>query len=142
MLYLPSFGTSPIEQFSVIDEFDGYHGQAFLAFKQTISSAKRPLDEFLMGFGIMIPPRNACISEDIEEKEAFATTSTVEPRELNVFVLGTIAHVEVTWVDTLSIHMEYNKALNTLYLFRYPSFCAANIPQTYDDHSTKGIIHR
>ncbi|MCJ1404907.1 hypothetical protein MMC11_008133 [Xylographa trunciseda] len=144
MLYQPSFGTSPPEQFSITDDFDGYHGQAFLAFKQDTSSAKRNLEDFLMGFGLVIPPRNTCISEDIEERQAFDSVSTVDSSELNASILHEIAHVNFKWVDSLASHMEYNKAMNTLYLFRYPSFCAANLPQSSKNNgseTTKSVLH-
>jgi len=34
MLFQPSFGTSPPQRLSVVDDFDGVQGQAFMAFKQ------------------------------------------------------------------------------------------------------------
>lgn len=141
MLYQPSFHTSPPELLSVVDDFDGYQGQAFIAFKQKVVGAKNSLDDFLMGFGLVIPPKNTCISEDTEEKQAFETTSTVEPHELNAYVLESIAHVKIKWIDSMAAHLEYNKAMNTLYLFRYPSFCAANIPVNSEEAVARGVIH-
>ena len=142
MLFQPAFGNCPPQQFSVIDDFDGCQGQAFLAFKQDTSEAKRRLDEFLMGFGLLIPPRNTCISEDVEEKQAFNSIFTVEAGELNGFVLETIAHIQIRWTDCLAVHLEYHKASNTLYLFRYPSFCAANLPKLVKDSPVQGVIHK
>lgn len=142
MLFQPSFGTCPPQQLSVVDDFDGYQGQAFLAFKQDTSEAKRRLNDFLMGFGLLIPPRNTCISEDTEERQAFDSIFTVEPGEFNGFVLESIAHIEIRWTDCLSVHLEYHKATNTLYLFRYPSFCAANLPKLVKDSLVQGVIHR
>ena len=142
MLYRPSFGTCPSQQLSVIDDFDGHHGQAFMSFKQDTSEAKRRLDDFLMGFGLLIPPGNTCISEDAEDRQAFATVLTVEPGEFNGFVLESIAHIQIRWTDCLAVHMEYHKATNTLYLFRYPSFCAANLPKWLKDSPVESVIHR
>ncbi len=142
MLFQPSFGTCPSQQLSVVDDFDGYQGQAFLAFKQNTSEAKRRLDDFLMGFGLLIPPRNTCISEDTEERQAFDSIFTVEPAEFNGFVLESIAHIQIKWTDCLAVHLEYHKATNTLYLFRYPSFCAANLPSLVKDSYVEGVIHR
>ena len=142
MLFQPSFGTCPPQQLSVVDDFDGHQGQAFMAFKQGTSEAKRRLDDFLMGFGLLIPPRNTCISEDIEERQAFDSIFTVEPEQLNGFVLNTIAHIHIRWTDCLAVHLEYHKATNTLYLFRYPSFCAASLPVLLKGESIDSVIHR
>ena len=141
MLYQPSLGTSPMEQFAVIDDFDGYHGQAFLAFKQDTKNSRRRLDEFLMGFGLLIPPRNTCFSEDLEEKSAFDSVTTITSGEFNAYVLRSIAHINIKWVDSLSVHLEYNKATNTLYLFRYPSFCAASKPHVAKENTGYSVLH-
>ena len=141
MLYQPSFGTSPVGEFAILDDFDGYQGQAFLAFKQDSKNSKRRLDQFLMGFGLLVPPKNTCFSEDPEEKLAFDSITTVEPAEFNAYVLRSIAHVNIRWVDTLSVHLEYNKTTNTLYLFRYPSFCSASQPHNAKEDTSYAVIH-
>ena len=142
MLFQPSFGTCPPQQLSVVDDFDGHQGQAFMAFKQDTSEAKRRLDDFLMGFGLLIPPRNTCISEDIEEKQAFDSIFAVEPEQFNGFVLNSIAHIQIRWTDCLAVHLEYHKATNMLYLFRYPSFCAASLPALLKGNSVGSVMHR
>ena len=141
MLYQPSFHTSPPELLSVVDDFDGYQGQAFIAFKQKAVSAKNSLDDFLIGFGLVIPPKNTCISEDTEEKQAFEAASIVEPHELNAYVLESIAHIKIKWIDSMAAHLEYNKAINTLYVFRYPSFCAANVPVSSKETVARSVIY-
>lgn len=95
-----------------------------------------------MGFGLLIPPRNTCISEDIEEKKAFDFIFTVAPGEFNGFVLDSIAHVQIRWTDCLAVHLEYHKATNTLYLFRYPPFCAVSLPRLSKESLVKSVRHR
>ncbi|KAI9811065.1 MAG: hypothetical protein M1827_005647 [Pycnora praestabilis] len=141
MLYQPSFGTCPPQQLAILNNLDGYQGQAFLAFKQDQSSAKKRLDTFLMGFGLLFPPKNVCMSEEQEDIQAFETFKTIECQELNASVLNSIAHINIQWVDILAPHLEFNKATNTLYLFRYPSFCIANLPCDGKDGHAKGIIY-
>ena len=102
------------------------------------------LVDFLTGFGLVIPTRNTCISEDVEERQAFDSVSTTDSSELNASILHDIAHVNFKWIDSLAAHMEYNKAMNTLYLFRYPSFCAASLPPSSEDdepETTKSVLH-
>ena len=142
MLFQPSLGTCPPQQLSVVDDFDGHQGQAFMAFEQNTSEAKKRLDDFLMGFGLLIPPRNTCISEDFEERQAFDSIFTVEPEQFSSFVLKSIAHIHIRWTDCLAVHLEYHKATNTLYLFRYPSFCAASLSASLKGDSVDSVIYR
>jgi hypothetical protein len=140
MLYAPSFGTSPPHQLAIADVLDGFVGQAFMVFKQNQTSAKRCLPDFLLGFGLMLPRENICISEDTEDRQAFDSLTVINPGEFNAYSLQSIAKIRIKWVDVLSPHMEFDKATNTLFLYRYPSFCIANLPSP-DDVSSKGVIH-
>ncbi|MCJ1365751.1 hypothetical protein MMC16_004876 [Acarospora aff. strigata] len=141
MLYTPSFGTSPPKQFAICDDLDGFRGQTFLVLRQDQLCAKRRLSSLLMGFGLLLPPPNTCLSEDPEERQAFESTTVIQSGELNAFLLQSIAHIQIKWIDVLAPHLEFNKATNTLYLFRYPSFCVANIPSETDGSNFKGVIH-
>jgi hypothetical protein len=31
--------------------------------------------------------------------------------------------VEIEWVDMMNLHLEFNEALKTLKIFRFPSYC-------------------
>ncbi len=126
MLYKPALGTCPPQQFAIIDEQDGYRGQAFMALKQCQGAAKRPLHDFLLGFGILLPPPNLCMSTSVEITTSFAKLNTVEPSSFNAFLLSTIGHYKIEWVDVLSCHLEVDERAKTIFLFRYPSFCAAS----------------
>ncbi len=142
MLFTPSFGTSPPTQFAINDDLDGYRGQSFLVLKQDQIGAKRHFSDLLMGFGLILPPPNTCVSEVPEEIDAFESITTIEPGELNAHLLQSIAHIRIKWVDVLAPHLEFNKATNTLFLFRYPSFCFANLPAETAEGKSRGVIHR
>jgi hypothetical protein len=141
MLYSPSFGTSPPQQLAIADVLDGFTGQAFMVLKQNQTSAKRSLPDFLLGFGLMLPQENICMSEDTEDRQAFESLAVINPGDFNAYLLQSIAKIRIKWVDVLAPHMEFDKATNTLFLFRYPSFCVANLPSP-NDISSKGVIHR
>ncbi|KAK4039377.1 hypothetical protein C8A01DRAFT_47166 [Parachaetomium inaequale] len=51
---------------------------------------------------------------------------------LNYFTLRTIGRVKLKWVDTLTAHLAFDRSTRTLSLFRYPSFCVANLLRTND----------
>ncbi len=138
MLFEASFHTCPPEQFALTAMLEGCDCQAFWTTKQAQSRCSLCLPDFLLGFGLMLPKANLCISEDTEDRNAFDDVALVGHKSLNAALLHIVAHVKIEWVDIIALHMEYNKALNVLYLFRYPSFCVANVPS---QPGGKGVIH-
>ena len=127
MLYKPHLGTTFPQQLVVVEEHDGLISQTILPCRQASAAAKRPLSTFLLGFGLLIPQRNTCLSEDPEDRQAYRSFLHVDSQQINAFVLHELAHFELRWVDTLSMHLELDKEAKVLYLFRYPSFCVANL---------------
>ena len=127
MLYLPDLGACPLQQLAIADIMDGYNGQAFMKFKQDHSTVKSSLSDFLLGFGLMLPKENVCISEDLEYCQAFEKVDIVTPQDLNASLLQRFAKIDIEWIDLLAPHLEFDKATNKLYLFRHPSFCMANL---------------
>ncbi|KAI9841902.1 MAG: hypothetical protein M1837_000288 [Sclerophora amabilis] len=140
MLYAPSFGTCPPQHLAICDDLDGFTGQAYMTLKQDRVHATSCLPDFLLGFGLMLPKENAYLGEDLEEKKDFDSVSTIHSGELNIYLLRSIGRVNIKWVDVLAPHMEYDIATNTVFLFRYPSFCAASLTCTGDIDPT-GVIH-
>lgn len=51
---------------------------------------------------------------------------------LNYFTLHTIGRIKLKWVDTLTAHLAFDRSTRTLSLFRYPSFCVANVLRKND----------
>jgi len=127
LLFQPALGTCPLQQMAVADVMDGYNGQAFMKFKQDHCTIKRPLSDFLLGFGLMLPKENTCISEDAEDCQAYEKVDIVRPEEINVSLLHRFARIDIEWVDVMAPHLEFDKATNKLFLFRHPSFCMANL---------------
>ena len=111
-----------------------------MTLKQDQSTVKRSLPEFLVGFGLMLPRENLCISDDPEECLAFERVSITSPDMFNAALLQSLARINFKWVDVMAPHLEFDKATNTVFLFRYPSFCMANIPPQRDSN-VRGVIH-
>jgi hypothetical protein len=141
MLYQPALGTCPLQLLALADVMDGYNGQAFMKSKQDQSAIKRPLCDFLLGFGLMLPEENICISEDPEDCQAYEKVDIVRPEELNAFLLHQLAKIEIEWVDVMAPHLEFDKATNKLYLFRHPSFCCANASLP-EESSVRNMIYK
>ncbi|KAL9615520.1 MAG: hypothetical protein Q9167_000033 [Letrouitia subvulpina] len=141
MLYKPALGTCPSQQLAVTDEQAGYRGQAFVSLKQHQMATKRPLYEFLMGFGILLPPLNFCGSLDPEEKGAIDAHTAVKPSQFNAYIFQSIGHFKLKWVDILSCHLDLDDRTKTIYLFRHPSFCFASSAINTRDEKMKSVIH-
>jgi hypothetical protein len=52
-----------------------------------------------------------------------STWRPLYPNETNAYLLHLLLHVNIQWVDSLSLHLDYDKSSRTLSLFSYPSFC-------------------
>ncbi|KAF4238261.1 hypothetical protein CNMCM6457_010282 [Aspergillus fumigatiaffinis] len=109
--------------FDIHDEQGGYRGDAYMCLKLEVASCTRmPLSELLMGFGVLLPSKNLCLSDDDASREAFQRKVEVNAKRFNAHFLTSIAGVRLKWVDTLACHLEYNPATKELFLFRFPSF--------------------
>ena len=127
-------------QFIIEDEQNGFRGQAYLELQQDMKTCtKDTLSELLMGFGMLLPAKNMCLSDDTEEQKAYHQELEVNIRGLNANLIVSVAGVRLKWVDTLACHLEYNPAVKELYLFRFPSFCLSCLGSS--DSSHKSVIH-
>lgn len=141
MLYQADMHSCPPEQLAIQSQMGIHQGQAHMCLKQNHSSCKRRMHEFLLGYGLLLPPRNFEGLGSVEDKKAFAEFKSVSPDSFNAYLLSSIGDVTIEWVDSLSCHMEFNSHLNKLFLFRYPSFCLANISADGSRHSAKSVIY-
>ncbi len=141
MLYEAALGTCPSSYLAIDDVVDGCTSVVYMSLKQDLSRIKLPLPEFLLGFGLMLPKENLCLSSDQDDCEAFEKISIVTPKELNASLLQTLARIKIKWVDVMAPHLEFDKDTHTLFLFRHPSFAMANLPGD-DDSWSEGILYR
>lgn len=95
MLYKPDFVSVEAqvpECFKILDEMDGYHGETRACLTQSAAYAsKKPLPDFLLGFGMMLPPPNcSAFADDDDQQKFFAEYQRVSPKEINAHVLKNI----------------------------------------------------
>jgi hypothetical protein len=134
MLYKPDFVSADAQVpgcFNILDEMDGYRGETRACLTQAAAYAsKKPLPDFLLGFGLMLPPPNYnAFANDDDQQKLFFECKTVLPKEMNAHVLKNICGLSFRWVDSLSCHLEMDKRSGTVFLYRYPSFCAHHCRQ-------------
>lgn len=141
MLYRPNMQSCPLVLLAIANEMDGHQGQAHMCLKQNHSACKRPMHEFLLGFGVLLPPRNFSVLESPEDKIAFNELKTATAVSFNAHLLVSIGRINIKWTDSLACHLEFDTSSNTLFLFRYPSFCVANLPLDTSVSPYKSVIH-
>ncbi|KFG79907.1 hypothetical protein MANI_009193 [Metarhizium anisopliae] len=129
MLYKPDLLSYVHGEFNIFDETDGYRGEARVSLVQPEHSGKQDLPSFLLGFGMMLPPRQYCAFDDADEKKLFHRTKRITPKDLNADVLTKVCGIRLQWVDSLSCHLELDRLSGTLFLYRYPSFCVSILQQ-------------
>lgn len=144
MLYQPDLPSSSAgglgHEYNIVDETGGYRGEAHLCLNQFIPTSNKNLPEFLLGFGMMLPPQNYCGFDDPDDRSLFNSTKTVASKDLNAHVLTKICGITIHWVDSLSCHLELDRQSGRLFLYRYPSFCVSSLKQHSD--SRKSPLHR
>ena len=140
MPYRPAVIQENPEEFTIQDEQNGYRGQAYISLLQDIrTGSKEILGELLMGFGVPLPSKNICLSDDTEEQKIFHQRLEISTKALNANLLVSIAGIRIRWIDNLTCHMEYNPATKELYLFRFPLFCLSCLSSTKKD--SRSVIH-
>ncbi|KAI0813656.1 hypothetical protein GGR55DRAFT_687335 [Xylaria sp. FL0064] len=125
MLYQPHFDPHSPQGYRILDEMSGYAGTTRMSLYQPPDSSTMNLPDFLLGFGVMLPPPNYCAYENDDDKQLFSQTMTIGPTDIDAHVLSRLCGVRFQWVDSLACHLELDKHSGTLYIYRYPSFCVS-----------------
>ncbi|KAF2267609.1 hypothetical protein CC78DRAFT_511770 [Lojkania enalia] len=127
MLYRPAFNTCTLSELAIHEDGDEHSSR--LVFQTNRISAElcdRPLFIVLKGFGNLLPSSISSATPTASENNKLAATSIpLNPVETNAYLLRTLLHVKIRWVDCVALHLDYDKSSKTLSLFRFPSFCAA-----------------
>ncbi len=95
----------------------GYHGEARVCLSQFTLASKNPLPNFLLGFGMMLPPPNYDAFVDDDNQKLFRESKTVSPKEVNAYVLKNICGTKFQWVNSLPCHLEMDKHSGTVFLY-------------------------
>ncbi|KAI0531915.1 hypothetical protein GGR58DRAFT_518135 [Xylaria digitata] len=136
MLYQPCFDIGIPGGYRILDEMNGYQGSTRMSLYQSSNSGARNLPEFLLGFGMMLPPPNYCSSDNDADRHTFNQIKTITPNDIDAHVLSRLCGLKFQWVDSLSCHLELDKHSSTLFIYRYPSFCISNLQQ-HEAHNMK-----
>ncbi|CAH0057326.1 unnamed protein product [Clonostachys solani] len=129
MLYRPDLTGCPSTQLAI------YHDDSlpdsklvFYAYKMSTDLCDRPLFALLRGFGNLLPAGYHIHQEtSVLSKKAVASWIPLYPSEVNAYLLTTLLGVRFRWVDSISLHLDFDKSSRTLSLFCFPSKCVSQL---------------
>lgn len=129
MIYQPDFNVCPSNQLVIHHEVgDPDSGLVYDTYTVPAEMSDRPLYVLLKGFGNLLPARSSNTAmAAVESSKAAASWTALYPDELNAYLLHTLLRVRFRWVDTLALHLDYDKSSRTLSLFSFPSMCISQL---------------
>lgn len=132
MLYLPSFNTCPLTQLEIHQHIDQPNSRlVYDTFQMPAELADRPIAILLKGYGNLLPARRQDLTKVASETSRAASSwNPIKVDEMNAHFLFSFLNVNISWVDTLALHLDYDKSSRTLSLFKYPSMCVATLETT------------
>ena len=126
MLYKPDNGSCNLSELAIADETDGHRCASQIRLRRNNRLTKKPLNEFLHDFGLFLPAQNF-FPHTAGDSDVLREIVHVSSTFLNAKLLDTVCKVKIKWTDVLACHLELDTSSNTLYLYRFPSFCLANL---------------
>jgi hypothetical protein len=131
MVYIPALNVSPPSK--LVIQHDPDSPDSGLIFDTRCVSADlcgRPLSILLKGFGNLLPARARDASlAAVESTRTAATWTALYPAEMNAYSLQTLLGIRFRWVDSLALHLDYDRSSWTLCLFAFPSICVKQLQE-------------
>lgn len=125
-----------------VEEQDGCCTYTHMALQGNSSTcATDPLNEFMMGFGVLLPSSNMCLDEDPNILQTFNQQTQVDAKTFNAYTLSAVLGLRIKWVDALACHLEFNSTTKEILLFRFPSFCQSTLLRLFSNGCPRGVIH-
>lgn len=97
--------------------------RSFTAFTQGFDDKDQPISHLLRKFGDFIPEFKGEALRSAYDWGPSQQNEHIEHAHVRFHTLMNVAKVRIEWVDTLSLHFEFDSRNRTLRLFRFPSFC-------------------
>ncbi len=127
MLYRPALNTCSFDQLEILhDEGDVESGLVYDTYRLPAYLSDRPLSILLKAFGNLLPARSVVATHAAAEtSKEMASWMALWPQEINAYLLQVLLRARFRWVDSLALHLDYDKSTRTLSLFAFPSLCAS-----------------
>jgi hypothetical protein len=97
--------------------------ETFISYQQSLDNVDQPLRVLLQTFGKIVP--TASVSRGLETVGITANPydPVIELPLICFHTLHRVAGIKIEWVDSLSLHLEFDSYTKVLKIFRFPSFC-------------------
>ncbi|KAI1366327.1 hypothetical protein F5Y08DRAFT_135931 [Xylaria arbuscula] len=135
MLYLQALNACSFDEIAIHHREDDINsGLVFDTYRVPSHLSDRPLSVLLKSFGNLFPAKpEAATQTATESSKSVATWTALWPQEINAYPLQTLQRVRFRWVDSLALHLDYDKSSRTLSLFEFPSMCASMLQNNNSD---------
>lgn len=128
MIYQPEFNVCTPDQLAVHHDNGPNSGLVFDRYKVPADMCDRPLFSLLKWFGNLLPARSSSSTQvAVETSKTAASWVALYPSEVNAYLLHTLLGVRFRWVDSIALHLDYDKSSRTLSIFSFPSICASQL---------------
>ncbi|KAF5008536.1 hypothetical protein FDECE_5192 [Fusarium decemcellulare] len=128
MIYQPEFNVCAHDRLAVHHDNGPDSGLVFDRYNVSTDMCDRPLFVLLKCFGNLLPARSSSITQfAVETSKTAASWVPLYPSELNAYLLHTLLGVHLRWVDSIALHLDYDKSSRTLSMFSFPSICASQL---------------
>ncbi|KAL9034748.1 MAG: hypothetical protein Q9180_005235, partial [Flavoplaca navasiana] len=107
--------------------------------RKPFSNTKLPMGVLLASFGIFIPSRRGPEADSLNTwPPKYPDSVNLNTSVLNAYALTKIGKLKIEWSERFGSHLIFDRNTRTLFLFRFPTFCALNCSregeQTLFDH--------
>jgi hypothetical protein len=102
-----------------------YKSKTFSTYNQPLDKKDEALYTLLQRFGKIIPDYNAGSLSPQNARETIPGRNDgwIDPLLICFHTLNKCTSITIEWVDSLSLHLEFDSRTKILKLFRFPSFC-------------------
>ena len=95
--------------------------------RKPLSDTKIPMGILLASFGIFIPSRRGPEADSLNTwPPKYPDSVNLNTSVLNAYVLTKIGKLKIEWSEVFGAHLIFDRNTKTLFLFRFPTFCALN----------------
>jgi len=97
--------------------------ETFISYQQSFDNVDHSLRVLLQTFGKIIPTVNVSRGLETVGMTANPYDPVIELSLICFHTLHRVAYIKIDWVDSLSLHLEFDSYTKILKIFRFPSLC-------------------
>jgi hypothetical protein len=97
--------------------------ETIISYQQSLDNVDQPLHVLLQNFGKIVPTAN--VSRGLQTVGIMTNPydPVIELPLVCFHTLHRVANIKIEWVDSLSLHLEFDSYTKFLKIFQFPSLC-------------------